>query len=269
MDKQSFFNLLEKNNLGKQVNIDELSELVSKYPYFNAARSVLLQQIFVTDKELFRKEISRHALFIPDRRYFAILISNLENVTDSSQKVEVKPDRESSKGAKGKKGETMKGPIATEGTLPKTPKKRGRPRKKIDNADSILVLLENDEKTTKTIVPDGKPTSTDTDILELIENDSDMGNEKVDLIERFITEQPTIPRPATPQRGSDNGGVVDVSVNSVIEPDELATETLAEIYALQGYVEKAISVYEKLRLKYPEKSSYFADQIQKLKKQQE
>ncbi|HQI89274.1 MAG TPA: hypothetical protein PLA63_07825, partial [Tenuifilum sp.] len=155
-------------------------------------------------------------------------------------------------------------------TLPKTPKKRGRPRKKIDDTNSTLELLESGEQPTKTIITESKPLQTDdTDILELIENGNESGIEPVDLIEKFIAEQPTIPRPATPQRGSDTGEVVDISVNSVIEPDELATETLAEIYALQGYIDKAISVYEKLRLKYPEKSSYFADQIQKLKKQQQ
>ncbi len=266
MDKQSFINLLDKGSKGNVANLDELNELVSKYPYFSAARSVLLQQMFVADKEHFRIELPNQALFIPDRRYFASLISEIEKLHNTTKNVEVKTETDKVES----KPQNIDVKPNVEETLPKTPKKRGRPRKKSSDTESTLELLGNDEKPTKTIIPDSKPSpADDTDILELIQSDNGTGAEPIDLIDKFIAEQPKIPRPETPPRGAQSDGVVDISVNSVIEPDELATETLAEIYALQGYIDKAISVYEKLRLKYPEKSSYFADQIQKLKKQQQ
>ena len=43
------------------------------------------------------------------------------------------------------------------------------------------------------------------------------------------------------------------------------TETLAQIYAEQGYCEHAIHIYEKLILAYPEKNAYFAALIEKLR----
>ena len=42
------------------------------------------------------------------------------------------------------------------------------------------------------------------------------------------------------------------------------TETLAQIYAEQGYYEQAKRIYSKLILAYPEKSAYFATLIQKI-----
>ncbi len=48
------------------------------------------------------------------------------------------------------------------------------------------------------------------------------------------------------------------------EDADLCTETLAQIYAEQGYMQQAIQIYSKLSLRYPEKSIYFASLIEKL-----
>ncbi len=55
---------------------------------------------------------------------------------------------------------------------------------------------------------------------------------------------------------------------SLAENEDLVTETLAKIYALQGNTAKAIRTYEILSLKFPNKSAYFASQIDYLKKNQ-
>jgi hypothetical protein len=44
------------------------------------------------------------------------------------------------------------------------------------------------------------------------------------------------------------------------------SETLAKIYAAQGNFPRAITAYEQLMLKIPEKKSFFVLQIEKLKK---
>ena len=55
------------------------------------------------------------------------------------------------------------------------------------------------------------------------------------------------------------------SYEPVVEEEfDLYTETLAQIYAEQGYYEQAKSIYSKLILAYPEKSAYFASLIQKI-----
>jgi len=49
--------------------------------------------------------------------------------------------------------------------------------------------------------------------------------------------------------------------------DELITETLARLYWRQNKKEKAIAAFKKLALKFPEKSTYFASQIEQISKE--
>ncbi|MBI5009486.1 MAG: hypothetical protein HZB98_07545 [Bacteroidia bacterium] len=82
-----------------------------------------------------------------------------------------------------------------------------------------------------------------------------------ELIEKFIISNPRI----EPVREKSNQPVEDLSKPHVEEKETFVTETLARIYVNQGYYSKAIDIYEKLSLKFPEKSSYFAAQIEKVK----
>jgi hypothetical protein len=82
-----------------------------------------------------------------------------------------------------------------------------------------------------------------------------------ELIDKFILENPSISRPK-----AEFYNPISVAQNSIIDQENIVSETLAKIYEKQGYIDKAISIYEKLSLKYPEKSRYFAAQIEELKK---
>ena len=65
-------------------------------------------------------------------------------------------------------------------------------------------------------------------------------------------------------------GIAANAVSSKSEGDnseaflDFCTETLAQIYADQGYYEQAKHIYSKLILRYPEKNAYFAALIEKL-----
>ncbi|MBS3769084.1 MAG: hypothetical protein KGY69_02450 [Bacteroidales bacterium] len=83
-----------------------------------------------------------------------------------------------------------------------------------------------------------------------------------DLIDKFIKETPEIKNVHPPENVNKEE---DISLPSIKENEEMLSEKLANIYIKQGYYNKAISAYEKLSLKYPKKSDYFAEQIEKLR----
>jgi len=89
----------------------------------------------------------------------------------------------------------------------------------------------------------------------------DLRKMQSELIDKFILDNPRI---ETAKEKTETARV-DISKPFVEEKGEFVTETLARIYVNQGYYSRAIEIYEKLCLKFPEKSSYFASQIEKIK----
>lgn len=79
------------------------------------------------------------------------------------------------------------------------------------------------------------------------------------IIERFIESEPRIV-PAKSEFYSPG----NMARKSLVEHEDLISETLARIYAQQGNLRKAIETYERLKLKIPEKSTYFAALIKEL-----
>ena len=97
------------------------------------------------------------------------------------------------------------------------------------------------------------------DWFDIINDEVPKVEKKLDLIDEFIKNSPKIE--FSKEEESDNKITVDTKIK-----DELITETLAKIYVTQKKFNKAIKAYDILSLKYPKKSSFFADQINYIKK---
>ncbi len=86
-------------------------------------------------------------------------------------------------------------------------------------------------------------------------------DDQLAVIESFIKRNPTISKPT---EASLEQIKADFSQHSTKETGELVTENLANIFIKQKKYTKAIEIYHKLSLKYPEKSTYFAQKITEL-----
>ena len=84
-------------------------------------------------------------------------------------------------------------------------------------------------------------------------------NNQNDIVDKFISEKPKINNKTNEEELDKN------SKEDLVADARYMTETLAKLYLNQKNYDKAIQSYKILILKFPEKNSYFADQIKKIK----
>lgn len=87
------------------------------------------------------------------------------------------------------------------------------------------------------------------------------GDQK-DAIDYFLEKNPSISSPKLDFGNS--GPLPDLSARSTRLEEEIVTENMAMIYLKQRNFAKALDIYRKLELKFPEKSAYFAALIKNL-----
>ncbi len=88
-------------------------------------------------------------------------------------------------------------------------------------------------------------------------------DEKVQLLDSFVEKLPSLKKKVAPGPKS-----TPIEIGNLVNEgsDRLVTETLAKVYIEQKHYDKAMKAYQILKLKYPEKSAFFAAQILEIKK---
>ncbi|MFC0875198.1 hypothetical protein ACE01N_01320 [Saccharicrinis sp. FJH2] len=245
----------------------QLKELLKAYPAFQTGHVLLLKSLYETKDVLYEKYLTKIAAYAGNREllYDYILgTPDIKSVEPGLKPVEI------SKEERNQQQETPEQEFEQQQEVFQEPKAAK------ENTYFDSVTISNDYFNISKITREG--TSGDKfdgvhsfaqwlDIMSHRPNEADVDeekpvqpNKKWELIDNFIKETPAFT--ASREKPVDKDGVVqDLSAKSVSDSDEFMTETLARIYIKQRNFEKALQIFKKLSLKYPEKSIYFAGQI--------
>ncbi|WP_318345306.1 hypothetical protein [Flagellimonas baculiformis] len=287
MNVTDFIHILQNSNTilsPKQTR--ELEDIIEEYPYFQAARALHLKGLKNLDSYKYNNALKTTAAYTTDRDVLFDYITSKEfiqnNIADTiagrgskledqkaiSEEIEPNPNAESMMGEADelalpqniKDAEQILNPELFKS---KTPEEPSIPVEEKTKAETDLQLgkplpFTKKEKHSFTqwlqLTSKTEETETGKEVMEELDR-----KKKFELLDKFIESNPKI----VPQENAKPK--VNIKESTKFDKNELMTETLAKVYLEQKKYKKAIQAYKILSLKYPEKSGFFADQIQAVK----
>lgn len=229
----------------------DLRELLALYPYYQTARLLMLQNLYILHDSSFDEELRKAAIYITDRK---IIFQMVEAAHYQLKKTESHPeeshgDHQNHADRTSSLIDNFLDSIPADAEDKKAAKKR-RPTPADAAIDYVSYLLEteNEEEQQK---EKEKPSRT----MALIDDFMGDGGFKLPKV-GCSDYKPEY----TPELEEESGHTEET------ENSGYFTETLARIYIKQGKYEKALDIITNLHNKHPHKSAYYADQMRFLEK---
>lgn len=238
MNKQQYSQLIHNLTLLDQNTNDQLLEIVQKFPYFQSAQVIYYLSLLKNDNIHYPGRLKMAAAYVGDRALLKFYTDKLKDTTEQVAKSTIFPEFENQADGKGLAEYHSKTPTI----------------KEVSSESGIVNQSTQDSaKLGEDIAKKSDQQITQGGVLK----------SKEELIEQFIENAPRIIRSR-----NDFFDPVEVAKSSNLDSEEVVSETLAQIYYKQGKTEKALKIYQKLSIANPEKSSYFAALIEKIKHEQ-
>ncbi len=302
MNKKQFTEIIKNPTLLDAHTLTELREIIEEYPFFQIGRMLWLKNLHKLDSIKYNSELKTGAAYIADRSKLYQLINNPDKLLAGASVIESdKPKSEVQPSIKAEVN-TERVPKTIKPDAPRTTTENylnaaddvaddngspyrfltnsTRTQKNEDDNEDILFpsadLLDYEISSSQSyalpkvseieVNPDENRSFSDW--LHIMHYASPLQKgegtalrkKEMDLIDNFLSA-----KPETIAISDKKVKELDLEQRNTAPQEEILSETLANIYIKQGHKNKAIAIFEKLHLKYPEKSVYFARRITELK----